>query len=179
MKKILSLLFSGVITFSLCACGQGNSSGSPTDEDLNNAAGNLYLAEVAIDSAASLLLENWTTTGSVMNCYFDESAYEELNSGSLKDRAQSVHDFRSYAKDVMDDAKTLLGTEGTGDFYDAAKNYYLAVNDYYSLISAYPSGYSKLTYSSAISEKKGECQSAFNELTFYTSADSVEATESE
>ena len=84
MKKVLSLLFSGVITFSLCACGQGNSSGSPTDEDLNNAAGNLYLAEVAIDSAASLLLENWTTTGSVMNCYFDESAYEELNSGSLK-----------------------------------------------------------------------------------------------
>ena len=25
MKKVLSLLFSGVITFSLCACGQGNS----------------------------------------------------------------------------------------------------------------------------------------------------------
>ena len=179
MKKVLSLLLSGIIAFSLCACGQGNGGGSPTDEDLKNAAGNLYLAEVAIDSAASLLLENWTTTGSVMNCYFDESAYEGLNSGLLKDRAQSVHDFRSYAKDVMDDAKTLLGTEGTGDFYDAAKNYYLAVNDYYSLISTYPSGYSKMTYSNAISEKKGECQSAFNELTFYTSVDSAEPMEAD
>lgn len=116
MKKVLSLLFSGVITFSLCACGQGNSSGSPTDEDLNNAAGNLYLAEVAIDSAASLLLENWTTTGSVMNCYFDESAYEELNSGSLKDRAQSVHDFRSYAKMLWTMPKHCLAQKAPATF---------------------------------------------------------------
>ena len=111
-----------------------------------------------------------------MNCYFDKTEYEELNSGSLKERAKNIHDFRDYAKDVMDEAKTLLGTESTGDFYDAAKNYYLAVNDYYSLISDFPSGYSQLTYSSAISDSKTECQSAFNELTFYTSADATEPT---
>ena len=67
----------------------------------------------------------------------------------------------------MDTAKELIANAGEGDLQKAVKDYYLEVNSYYNLVTTFPQGYSKLTYSQALADCKADCQSAYSEVEFY------------
>ena len=167
MKKQLLLLLTAALAITLSACG-GAGSSTASDEDLKTVVGDLILAETATDTLASLLIENWTTYSNLLLYYYDQEAYEASNMYEEGSDYGTAHELRGYADEVMNEAKGLLGTEGSSDFYEAAKTYYLAVNDYLALLSEFPDGYSKLTYSNAISDCRSACQSAYSEVTFYT-----------
>ena len=99
--------------------------------------------------------------------YFVDSKYQEADVPSIKLRAMKIHELRVSAKKAMDEAKALMGTNGTSDYYVAVKEYYKNISAFWNLISEFPEGYSKFTYSNTASNYKENCQSAYAELAFY------------
>ena len=174
MKRIISLLLVIVMCLSLIACGGGTekapeATAAPeaTNEELTQAVDLLKKAEDSIITAASHQLDGWTKYASIMEYYFVDSKYQEANESSIAKRAKKIHELRVSAKEAMDEAKALMGTNGTSDYYAAVKEYYKTVSVFWNLISEFPEGYSKLTYSTTASDYKANCQSAYAELEFY------------
>lgn len=183
MKGLALLVLAGVMIFSLAACGKdsknnyttppkSNGSNSElnthtlTKEELNSIADYLEDAEEYASSIASTLLNKWTTD-SYFAYFFDESKFKSSSVFSEKTDYVNVHKYRAQAEQALQEVKELIGANGNGDAYSAAKNLYLAVNNYLSLVSEYPEGYSLVTYSAAVSDCQNECRSCRAELDFY------------
>lgn len=179
MKKVLSLILALVLCLSLCACG-GDSGSEATDftqsagkseatsEELAQAAQLIKEAEEDVVAAANYQIENWSTSSSIMTYYFVESEYSNAPSGDLHTIAWSIHRRRTSAQEKLDKAKSLIGTNGTSDYYNAVKEYYKTVSVFWNLISEFPEGYSKITFSSTVSDYKTNCANAYSELSFYS-----------
>ena len=177
MKKTISLILALSIYLVLCACGSGsegsNTSQMPekteaTSEELAQAAELIKSAEDSIVTAAAHQLDGWTKYASIMTYYFVDSEWEGASGeSSIYNRAKTIHNLRTDAQAKLDEAKALIGTNGTTDYYNAVKAYYKTVNVFWNLISEFPEGYSKLTYSSTVSDHKASCADAYAELDFY------------
>ena len=177
MKKVLALIFALVLVLSLVACGGGNNDSSgeqkadtsagPTNDDLAKASGLIKDAQDEIVSMAAEQLDGWTTYSNIMASYFVDSKYQDLIESTLKKRAERIHISRGKADTALSEAKTLLGSNGTGDYYNAVKEYYKAVSVFYNLVSEFPEGYSQLTFSNAVKDNKAKCDDAYSELSFY------------
>ncbi|MCD7761033.1 MAG: hypothetical protein LUH16_04565 [Clostridiales bacterium] len=194
-EKILCCLLAVMLIISCTACGSGTDTTSqmdadssetssaeeetsveeepvedegPSDEDLVLAVENIKEAEDLINSMAATQLDHWSKYSNIMKWYFDDEEYMNAvgDSATIK-RAEQLHEDRTDASEKLSEAKELMGTSGTGDYYDSVKSYYLLVKDYLSLVSTFPEGYSKLTFSSTVSDFNTDCQSAYNELEFY------------
>ena len=183
LRLIEMLVIGAICAIILVGCGTGSSSNSASssqkdeeaasepqgasDEDIKKAVEKITSAKESIQSCASYQLDGWTTYSNILNYYFDDSAYEEPSETSIKNRAKNAHDARTSATTNMEEAKALLGTNGEGDYYEAAKDYYIAVNKFLSLVSTFPTGYSQLTYSQAVKDAISDCETAYGELSFY------------
>lgn len=185
-KRMMAILLSIAMALSLSACGHeqnnknyssssGSDTGAPkqsaaalTTEDLADIFAELNVAEEYANSISSILLQKWTTD-SYFAYFFDEIEFRMSSKFSKKADYVNVHDYRGKANDALDKVKECLGTNGTGESYTSAKNYYLAVKEYLALVSEYPEGYSLLTYSSAISDCQDECRTCRTDLEFYVS----------
>lgn len=136
-----------------------------TDDELKDIASELFDAEEDADCVAALLVGNWTTD-SYFVYFYDKSRFN--NSGFEDEKEFSdVHKYRDNVEFVLGEAKDKLKTESNSDFYIAVKDYYLVLADYLDLLSEYPTGYSKLTYSSSITECQNECRTKRTEVEFY------------
>ena len=186
MKKFLVVTFVTVMMLSLVACkdtqepkptynnpaqnattnANTTADSSINDDDLKDIASAIVDAEEDADRIAALLVRNWTTD-SYFVYFYDKSRFSNSSFEDEEDFAD-VHKYRGEVEKVLDTAKEQLGMNGTGDFYAAVKDYYLALNNYLALLSEYPTGYSKLTYSAAISECQNECRTTRTEVDFYT-----------
>ncbi len=181
MKKAMlffALLFVVVL---VTACGNGKSSSNtqqtpapmtatpkpgPSDADLKKAVDLLKTAQDDIVAAAATQQNNWNVNASwVMKVYFVDEAYEEESFHT--DTQTSVYNKRKSARRNVESAKELLGTNGSGDFYNAVKEYYKCVNKFLTLISEFPEGYSKITFTQAIKDYTSDCKDAYEESQFY------------
>lgn len=187
MKKIIALMLALATVLGMVGCGnsakeqestaqestaqeptvQESTAQEPTDEELRQAVEYIKEAEENIVSAAAEQLDGWTTYSSIMNYYFDDTDYMNAKESSIQSRANRIHNYRTAARKAMEQAKNLLGNSGSGDYYNAVKEYYKAVNKFLTLISTFPEGYSQLTFSSTVSDYKSDCQSAYEEVLFY------------
>ena len=141
MKKMLLLLIALMMCISLCCCGI-------SDEDLAEAVEQLEIAERNLNNAASELANNWSTYGDTFEKNIENSRVRNFTTN-------------------LDKAKELLGSNGSGDYYNAVKKYYAAVKAYHSFLCEDPIGYTGLTYTMAISEHKSKCAEARSDLSFY------------
>ena len=180
MKKAITILLALVMVLSLVACGKGNNDSSnsseeqkadtsvgPTNDDLAKASKLIKEAQDNIVSIAADQLDGWTTYADIMEAYFVDEKYQNNDIGTLKTRSERIHRSRGEANTALSQAKELLGTNGTGDYYDAVKEYYKAVSVFYNLVSEFPEGYSKLTFSNAVKDSKAKCDDTYSELSFY------------
>ena len=174
MRKngIIRTLIIGVLCATIMTgCGAGASSNSASSsqskEDIKEAVDKITSAKESIQSCASYQLDGWTTYSDILNYYFDDSAYKDADEIQIKERAKNAHDARVSATSDMEEAKALLGTNGEGDYYEAAKDYYVAVDKFLSLVSTFPEGYSKLTFSQAVKDAISDCETAYGELSLY------------
>lgn len=188
MKKILAFFLTVITLLSLVACGSNQQEPAPTakptqstttntpkpvvtvpagpsDEDLEDIVSALADAEEDADRMASMLLKYWTTD-SYFVYFYDESRFRGSSFEEDEDFAD-VHKYRGNVEDALKEAKSTMGTNGSSDFYKAVKEYYMALDNYLALLSEYPTGYSKLTYATAISDCQDECRSARTNAEFY------------
>ena len=138
-----------------------------SDEAVKAAVEKIDVAKNAVKNCASYQLEGWSKYSDVTNYYFDDNAYQDASESGIKARATKAHDERMSANRNMDEAKELLGTNGDSEYYKAAKNYYLAVDKFLSLVSTFPAGYSKLTFSQAVKDAIDDVETAYGEVSFY------------
>ena len=179
MKKGLSILLSFVYLVVLFGCGSAAESNSTvsssaiTNDDLVKAVNLIKSAEDCVANVSSVQINNWSTASYSTSLYFEDSAYlEEFGSAgpSISDyfySTKTAYTNRATAKSTLDKVKKILGTSGAGDFYEAAKSYYKEVSSFLSLVSAFPEGYSLLTFSNAVKDHKSRCSSAYEDARFY------------
>ncbi len=137
-----------------------------TDEELKYAANRLWIVESDVTYIASQQLDGWTTYSDIMEYYFTSKTYDG-DVISIKTRSMLIHDKRKSARECLKEAKDIITKGGEGDFYNSVKEYYFAVDKYLTLVSKFPEGYSKITYSTTTSNYKAECQSAYSRLSLY------------
>lgn len=165
MKKIIAVLLLICLCVGMCACNAGKKEetapAGPTDEDLKEAVELIKFAHDDIVSISTILLDEWS-----LYSWFEDYFDEEYN-GSDEDLVM-VHEHRASAKDALSEAKAKMGTDGTGDYYNAVKEYYKTVKVFWDFVSTYPEGYSELTFSNTLTEYKTNCANAYAELGFYS-----------
>ncbi len=185
-KKVLCCLLAAVMAGCCVACGNSSTVTetvteestevseateemvADNTEDLTEAATLIYESQILVQAMAATQLQHWSTSSSSMVDYFVDEEYDSSKAVmGIYEVAKEIHEYRTKANDRMADAKDLIGTNGSGDLYDAVKEYYLLVNNYLSLVSTYPEGYSKLTFSNTVSDYNTECSEAYNNLSFY------------
>lgn len=184
MKRTICCLLASVMVFSLIACSgkkpqqnhsnRTNNNTSTVKEDsaslskdkLKSIASDLNDAEEYTDSIAAILLQKWSTD-SYFAYFFDKVKFNSSTIYSRKEDYVNVHTYREKAEQILEQVKALLEPNGTGDSYNAAKKYYLALTNYLELVSEYPSGYSLVTYSSAVSDRQNECRTCRLDMDFY------------
>jgi hypothetical protein len=138
-----------------------------SEEDIKSAVKKIHTACEFISDCASYQIDHWSTNSELMNWYFSDTAYKDANSTDSKMAAKRAYESRVSARENLTEAKVLLGTNGEGEYYNAAKNYYISVDKYLTLVSTFPEGYSLLTYSDAVKDAKDDCSSAYSEVSFY------------
>ena len=184
MKKSLLFIFVLVLCVLLCSCNGSKSdiiessteieSTEPSVENLTKATELIKDAEDLIIKAASQQLSGWINDAEVMRAYFVDDMYDSLSHYTedyglpeYPNRAESIHEFRADAQEKLESAKELIGKNGSEDYYNAVKEYYKTVNNFLTLISEFPDGYSKFTYSNTVTDHKSDCADAYSELEFY------------
>ncbi len=185
MKKIVAIILTMVMLLSLTAC-KDNQSATPnynnsvqnnnttsivtdstslSSDDLKDIVSILVNAEEYTDRMAALLVRNWTTD-SYFVYFYDKYRFKNSSFEDDEDFAD-VHKYREKVESTLSEAKNQLETDGTSEFYNAVKDYYLSLNNYLKLLSEFPTGYSKLTYSTAISDCQNECRTNRTAVEFY------------
>ncbi len=165
MKKIFCLFLLLVMVISICACSSDDSTSGVTDEELGEVVTHIAAAEEAIVTISTLQITNWSTYENIMSYYFTNSA--NYNRAPYVETAKKIHEKKTLAISEMEKAKELMGTSSTGEYFDAVKEYYKTVETFLKLVSEFPEGYSKLTFSQAIADYKEKCQTAYSEVEFY------------
>lgn len=182
MKKTSVLVLSLILLMTFVACGDNNSNNNPvqntnnsdsysaesvisTYDNLKDVFSSLSTAEQYADRVAALILRNWTTDYYLIYLY-DESNFKMSGFVDEEDFS-NVHKYRGLVEDALSEAKAEINSNGNGNLHEAVKEYYLALNNYLTLLSEYPTGYSKLTYSTAISDCQNDCRSARSNAEFY------------
>lgn len=178
MKKVISLVLTLIMCISLCSCSSGNdvSQTATSDEEINVALAeivvNLDNAYTSYKSAASLIVDHWYNA-TWYQSFFNKEYFEEnpIIADSINKDCIKMWEYQESANELFDNAllaiKELTPTEGTQGYYDAVKEYYTCINTFKTLIQTWPSNYSQLTYSQAISAAISECDVAASELVFY------------
>lgn len=191
MKRGLSLVIALVLCFTICACGnRTNSNGientqpqqqtqatvneSHVKDQLDSIAKNLRNAHGYYDKASSILLENWSAAANYLGYFYDEIEYQkskEYLSSYLTSKCDEKYKYQKAGLEILNETLSILKeispTENTKAYYDALKAYYTALKEYKNLITVWPEGYSKLTYSQAITDAKSIAERAYIELDFY------------
>ena len=180
MKQTIAFLLLLTMLLSLCACGnkpdvQINSDITTsettvptlTENELKEATQYIKKSEEAILQAASYQVSNWTTIAEVMYYYFDDNEYTTDKWYYHRNTIRTITQLRVQAREDMAKAKEILLKKGSGDYYTSVKEYYTTVNTFLNLISEFPTGYSKVTFSQAISQHQSNCSAAYSNVEFY------------
>lgn len=174
MKKIIALLTLICLCINLCACSTNNNtvnsdepqatfaSSEPSTEQLTDTAELIHRAEEEINTVASIQLNNWSTSYDTLVALFVDFKHIEHWKPAIDAEGKRVG-----ATAKLDIAKEDLGTQGSSDYYNAVKDYYIIVRSYLNLVSEFPEGYSGLTYSQTVSDYKEKCAAAYAEIEFY------------
>ena len=187
MKKWIALILAFVMVLGMVGCGGSAKEPEPTatpaprptatpktgpsDAELKKALEYIKQAEDYIIRTASIQCQRNDFSSWILDQYFVDSAFEKAKSegkiNSTDDR-QEAYNCRKNARENLEKAKNILGTNGTGDFYNAVKEYYKQVNAFYKLVSTFPEGYSSFTYRNKVSDYKENCANAYEDASFYT-----------
>ena len=161
MRRLFSILLVSIMLFGLCACTSSPSNthaaqGS-SPEDLKTATNLIKQAYDDILYISNELVDWWPH---INRHYSTDSS--ETDSYFLNFRNRFV-----TAKKALAEARALLGANGTGEHYEAVKNYYTQVQSYLDFVSVFPEGYSERTFSDKLSDYKQSCTQAYNNAIFY------------
>lgn len=183
MKKTIAFLLTFVMVLGMVGCGNSAAEQEstpiptatpkpgPTDSELKQALSYIKEAEDYIIKTSTVQIGNWDAKySSFMVPLFDDQSYEtkaKENPDTITQRLTDAYNYRQSAQENLDSAKNILGTSGDGEFYEAVKEYYKVVNKFMSLVSTFPEGYSELTFSSTVADYKSECQSAYEDASFF------------
>ena len=159
MKRLFSILLVFVMLFGLCACGASNTTVSqgPSPESLKSATDLIKQAYEDILYISNELVSWWPH---INRHYSTDSS--ETDSYFLNFRNRFI-----TASKKLTDARALLGANGTGEHYEAVKNYYTQVQAYLDFVSVFPEGYSERTFTDQLSNYKQSCTQAYNNAIFY------------
>ncbi len=166
MKKAIALFLALVMCLSMVACGKKD---ELTADMLKITAAKIKVTQECCASMSALISNGWSD-GYWFEYYFDKESLEahlEDYSTHQYDDQIATHTLRETAKASFDLAKTDLEKSGNGKFYDKTKAYYIEVLTFYNLVSDFPTGYNKETYSDAVAESLQACSSAYDALVFY------------
>lgn len=180
IKKVIVFLAAMLFLVPLFSCEGGNNQNTPESStptisvsQINEALSLIKDAEECIISASSGQISDWSTASYITSLNFLDDVYESEyreNPERIREHysnSTSVYNNRKSARQKLKYAKETLGTTGSGDFYEAVKNYYKTVSSFFTLISEYPEGYSLLTFSSAVMDYKSRCSNAYEDARFY------------
>lgn len=168
MRKIFSVSLVLIMLFTLSACGNNsgaNNTKGPTVRDLYVATNKIQGAYFCINLVSEKQLEKWSgAVNKNLIALFDAHYRSQHSSGEYcyKKRSDAIADLRG--------AKELLGTGGSGAYYEAVKEYYMQVSAYLNLVSTNPVGYSQTTYGQAVNTCKQKCLDAYETVMFYRPA---------
>ena len=184
MKKILAMILALVMCLSLCACGSEESNNNiettqetiseeQIKERLDSIAKDLRDANEYFNRISSILLENWSSYH-YFTYFYDQAKYEkdrDEQTDLVQDACDEKFKYQKMAQEKLEAALAALReispTENTDDYYKALKAYYTELKTYESLVTNWPQGHSKLTYSQAITDAKSATERACDELEFY------------
>ena len=173
MRKFVVLLLAITLCFSMVACS-GNSSleTEPKQGDLKKAVSLIKEAEEIAVSMGNTQLSNWTTSLlGVMRGMFTDSGYEVERpkgwSNKVERGMDECHQGRKDAKNKLESARNIIAIGGSGDEYQAVKEYYSQVSALLTFVSTYPEGYSEHTFTTTLAEYKKDCQTAYSKTQLY------------
>ena len=161
MRRIFAILLVSIMLLGLCACANntGNTSAAhgPSQEDLCSATELIKQAYNDIIYISNELVDWWPN---INRHYGTDSSETDPYFLSFRNRFVT-------ANKSLNDAKALLGINGTGEHYEAVKHYYTSVQSFLDFVSIFPEGYSKLNFTDKISDYKQNCTQMYNNAVFY------------
>ena len=171
MKKLLVLLLAITLCFSMVACGDSSSS-EPKQGDLKKAVSLIKDAEEIAVSMGNIEVSHWDVDWNLMmNALFTDDGYERFMetsySDSIKKDIEKCYQGRRNAKAKLAEAREIIATGGSGEEYQAVKEYYSEVSAFVTFVSNFPEGYSENTFTTALAEYKKDCQTAYSETQLY------------
>ena len=173
MRKFVVLLLAITLCFSMVACG-GNSSKEtePKQGDLKKAVSLIKEAEEIAVTMGNIEISHWDADWALMmNGLFTDSGYERfMDSGykdSIKKDVEKCYQGRRNAKTKLEEARKIIAIGGSGDEYQAVKEYYSEVSALVTFVSTFPQGYSEHTFTTTLAEYKKDCQTAYSKTQLY------------
>lgn len=173
-KKFLSLLLLLSLVASLClGCGDNTAGNKNTttetqesqSENINEEEVKAQLDQVYDEISnmdqecqymANCILTYWDTNGAwTFEGLFDESfgsyakqEWKDMRDEVFKERA----DVESLQTSIPDKIKAIEVPDNLKEYKDAISDMFIEVNSFATIVTKYPSGYTKITYSSLVSD---------------------------
>lgn len=188
MKKIISIILAVVLSVTICACGSQKKSDNTnenssisieeTGKELNDIFSSITATHTDCETLMSIIYNYWNYNG--WESFFDYEEFRKADNrnnsknnyavGSFYGDAKLSFEYRDKITESLDkiqnDLKSLSITDETKAYYNAVKELYICVDSFYSFVSAYPTGYSKLTYTQAVGTHKDEYEKLVSAVEF-------------
>ncbi len=157
----------------MVACSNSSSSKTePKQGDLKKAVSLIKETEGIAVSMGNIEVSHWDVDWPLMmNGLFTDEGYENFMetsySDSVKKDIEKCYQGRRNAKTKLAQAREIIAKGGSGDEYQAVKEYYSEVSALVSFVSNFPEGYSENTFTTALAEYKKDCQTAYSKTQLY------------